>query len=351
MKTPYFEMSKRVVLEQYAKVKGISDVVSYSSKTNPLVTPIIEERTDGMFSVHLVEELRHVKDCSRVLFLAQGLNDAALDKVFLLGVSQFVIDNEVDLRVLLSYLDRTGKRIRLLLLRVKLQEFTIKTERYFVFGIPGDRVKTLVDDIFENVHVEKVGVHFHRKTQNMSEWNLKYELTDMFDDSFFEKIDMVNIGGGLPSVYANTNDKVVDSIIDKIQTLREFLYSKNVLLMIEPGRFICAPAVKLVTRVSLVYDSTVVVDASVYNSDMDALIVPVKLLVDGEFSKEDALRDDSVRSYVIKGKTPCSLDLFRYKVYLRDVAVSDTIVFLNAGAYSFSTDFCDLEKIPTVVVD
>jgi len=49
--------------------------------------------------------------------------------------------------------------------------------------------------------------------------------------------------------------------------------------------------------------------------------------------------------------TPCSMDLFRYKAYLDNPKVGDELVFLNAGAYNFTSDFCDLEKIETIVVD
>ena len=43
--------------------------------------------------------------------------------------------------------------------------------------------------------------------------------------------------------------------------------------MIEPGRFISAPAGKLHTKILAIHDKTIIVNASVYNSDMDALIV------------------------------------------------------------------------------
>ena len=67
-----FVLSKSKVLEQFNKVKQISDIVSYSSKTNPLVTAILEKESNCMFSIHAKEELKHINDKSRVLFLAQA---------------------------------------------------------------------------------------------------------------------------------------------------------------------------------------------------------------------------------------------------------------------------------------
>ena len=114
-------------------------------------------------------------------------------------------------------------------------------------------------------------------------------------------------------------------------------------MIIEPGRFIAAPSAKLVTYIIRTFENNIIVNASVYNSDMDALIVPVKLLVKNEKKQGTP--------YVIKGITPCSLDLFRYKVFLINPKVGDKITFLNAGAYNFTSDFCDLEKIETKTVE
>ncbi len=156
---------------------------------------------------------------------------------------------------------------------------------------------------------------------------------------------MINIGGGLPSNYANTNKKVIDIIFKKIKEAKDFLNLKNIKLMVEPGRYIAAPAGKLHTEILSIYENNIIVNASVYNSDMDALIVPVKLLVEGELSKGEA------EAYVLKGITPCSMDLFRYRVYLKNPKVGDELVFLNAGAYNFTTNFVDLEELETKVIE
>lgn len=329
-----FILSKGRVLEQYEKVREISDSVSYSSKTNPLVTEILEGNTDSLFSIHMKNELKNVKDKSRVIFLAQGWDENDIKELLELGIRNFVVDNEVDLDLLLNNLN---VKINLYL-RIKLQELTVRTERYYAFGMDSDIVNSRLKNIDRN-NINKLGVHFHRKTQNVSEWNLVNEMKDMFEDCSL--IDEVIIGGGIPSSYANTNDDVVDLVFSRIKEAKVWLNSKNVRVVIEPGRFIAAPSVKLECNVINVYDNTIVVDVSVYNSDLDALIVPVKLKVENE-KKEG-------KAYVIKGITPCSLDLFRYKVYLNDIKKGDKLTFLNAGAYNFTTDFCDLKKIETKI--
>ncbi len=335
---PKFILDKNIVLEKYNEIEEICDLVSYSSKTNSLVTNILEEKSNCMFSVHLVNELKNIKDKSRVIFLAQGWNEDEIKDLISKGIDYFAVDNERDLDILLKFLENYEEKVNLLL-RLKLKEHSLRTEKYFVFGMSSKVINSRVKELRENSKIDKLGVHFHRKTQNMSEWNLKEEISLVLDEECLKSLDYMNIGGGLPSVYANTNVKVVEGIKKKLKDFRDWLNSYEIKMIIEPGRYIAAPAVKLVTKVLRVYENNIIVDASVYNSDMDALIVPVKLLVEGELKKGEG------EAYVIKGVTPCSMDLFRYRVYLKNVKEEDEIVFLNAGAYNFSTEFCDLEKI------
>ncbi|MBN2880722.1 decarboxylase [Candidatus Woesearchaeota archaeon] len=338
----HFTISKSIVLQQYNTLKEISNRITYSSKTNQDVTKILEENTDSMFSIHLKNELKHIKDLSRIIFLAQGWNEEFIQELVDKKINYFVVDNERDLDTFLTYLEKHQELKPNLSLRVKLRENSIKTERYFVFGIDVETVNKRIKEL-DKSKFNEIGIHFHRKTQNMSEWNLVYEIENMFEPEVLEKINVFNIGGGLPSEYANTNIKVVDSIFKRILEFKEFLNNHSIKLIIEPGRFIAAPAGKLITKIISIYENNIIIDASVYNTDMDAIVVPVKLKIEGELEKGNP--------FVIKGQTPCSMDLFRYRVYLNEPKIGDELVFLNAGAYNFASDFCDLEKLETRIVE
>jgi len=337
-----FIINSGIVLEQYDKVSSIADMVSYSSKTNPIVSGILEKESNCLFSIHLENELVNVVDKSRVVFLAQGWDGDMISKLVNMGVKRFIVDNIPDLEVFEDFVENCEGDFTLFL-RMKLKEHTLRTEKYFVFGINSEIACERIKKLHKKFPKLKLGIHFHRKTQNMSEWNLIYEVEEMIDDETFSIIEFFNIGGGLPSEYANTNVKVIDGIFERIVKFRDFVNSKSVKLIVEPGRFIAAPAGKLSSKIIRIYDKNIIVDVSVYNSDMDALIVPVKLKVDGEVSKKEG------ESYVIKGITPCSMDLFRYRVYLKNVKEGDELVFLNAGAYNFSSDFCNLGKVETII--
>ncbi len=339
-----FILSKKKLLEQYEKMKETADLVSYSFKTNPEVGKVLEETTDCFFSVHAATSLERIRDKTRVWFFAQGWDGEEIGNLYSLGVTHFVVDNTTYLKTLTEYLKANNKKASLLL-RMKLKEHTIHTGKHFVFGMSSDEVNESVRELKDNPNIKELGIHFHRKTQNISEWSLKEELEQSLSEETLKSISLVNFGGGLPVSYKNSRaNEVIEGIISRIKELRQFLSAYKIRLIAEPGRFIAAPCIKLEAVVKNVYKDNVIVDCSVYNAAMDTFIAGVRLFVEGELEGDHA--------YTIKGFTPDSLDILRYKVFLKDKPKKgDRIIFLNAGAYTFSTDFCGLEEIPTTIAD
>lgn len=231
-------------------------------------------------------------------------------------------------------------------LRVKLKENTIFTGKYYVFGMNSSQVNSWIEKLNGNKNIDRLGVHFHRATQNIAQWSLKYEISQILSHENLEKIDYIDIGGGFPIKYRNSDDSSIKDVFEKIKEFKDWLKGHKIEIICEPGRFISAPSVELECSIIGINDNNLVVNASVYNSAMDTLIVPLKLLV-----KNELLDHEDGEEYVIKGITPCSQDIFRYNVKLKKPEIGDKIVFLNAGAYNFTTDFCDLDKIQTTVVD
>lgn len=337
-----FVLSRKKLLVQYAEVSALADEVSYSAKTNYEVAHELEKLTNCFFSLHSVESLGSVKDKKRVWFLAQAWDGAEVSRLLAAGVENFVVDNEADLGTLLGWLEGKGLKINLLL-RIRLKEHTIHTGRYFVFGMGAAQANSLLPQLRKNKNIGKLGIHFHRKTQNVSEWSLKPELEQSISPEAWKCVNIVCIGGGIPVRYKNFTVDVQAAIFAAIAELRQWLNDRGIRMMVEPGRFIAAPCVRLEATIKSIYDGNITVNCSVYNSAMDTFVASIKLEVDGELQ--------SGTPYTIKGQTPCSMDIFRYRVFLDGPKVGDKIVFLNAGAYNFASDFCSLKKLETVVVD
>ena len=335
---PRFVLYRDRVLKKYSELKDLDLKISYSLKTNVEVGEILENETDSMFSVHSLRELERVEDKMRVWYFLLGISEKDLEEIWSLGVRNFIVDLVADLNLLEKFIENKKEKINLLL-RINLRENTIFSGRYYVFGMKSEIVNEKIPFLRENESIGKLGIHFHRKTQNVSEWNLKEDLENFLSKENLEKIDIINIGGGLPGSYKNTNDKTLEMIFRKILEVKEE-FGKEII--VEPGRFIASNSVDLECKIIAIQGKTIFVNCSIFNSSLDTIIANVKLLVEGE--KEEG------NKYMIKGCTPASEDIFRYEVYLENPKVGDILKFLNAGAYNYSSDFCDLEKIKTIVV-
>jgi ornithine decarboxylase len=343
-----FLLSKSKLHEKYNETKKISDIVSYSFKTNFEIGHILEDETDSMFSIHSIESADMLKDMSRVWFIAQAWNEEELNMVFEKGITKFIIDNTMDLDKLLDYITKHDIKIELLL-RIRLKEHTIHTGKYFVYGMKSDIVKKLIPKLKENSLITKLGLHFHRKTQNISEWGIKSELDSMYGEEILKKLDYVNIGGGLPAVYKNFRLETINYVIKKIEELKVWLNNMDVKMIVEPGRFIAAPPIILEAKIMNIYDNNIIVNGSVWNAAMDTFVAHIRLLIENEI--DDNNHEIEGKNYTIKGNSPDSMDILRYRVKLKNPKIGDTIRFLNAGAYNFHTNFCNLPKLETIIVD
>jgi len=342
MRKAKFVLSKSAAMQQYDIMEKLADQVSYSMKTNFEIGKILENETSCMFSVHSLQSAELIKAKERILFFIQGLTQEELDELYAQKITSFVVDNEQDLEILLTYCEGKNWEINLML-RMRLQENTIHTGKHFVYGMYTRQINNLIPKLHENKLVKKLGIHFHRKTQNISEWSLKYELEDLLSKEVLKLIDVVNIGGGFPAEYKNYRAEILAHIFEKVKELKEWLNNNDVDMIIEPGRFIAAPAIKLQAEILNVYDNNIIINCSVFNGAMDTFVAHIRLLVEGELEKGDA--------YTIKGSTPDSMDIFRYRVFFdKKPKIGDKVTFLNAGAYNYSSDFCKLPKLETEVV-
>ncbi len=342
--TAYFLLKKSILLKQYETVKQLCDTVSFSFKTNPIAGDILEKETDSEFSVHSLAEAKKIKDSKRVWLFGQGWSKAEVSEALQHGINKFVVDNETDLTMLLDAIESKDAKVSVLL-RMRRQEHSLHTGKYFIYGMFSETVAKCVNVLSANKKIEHIGIHFHRKTQNISEWSLITELQDAIPQEILGHISIINIGGGIPVQYKNYPTEHVNTIFSEIKKCKEFLNSKKIKLIIEPGRFIAAPAVELHTTIKSAYSDVLIVDCSIFNAYLDTFIADIRLLVEGECDASEG------KAFLIKGCTPDSRDIFRYRVYLKNPKVGSEIVFLNAGAYAFHTDFCELPRVETVIQD
>jgi len=341
-----FILSKKIVKDQIEILKNLGLKVSYSYKTNKEIGNLIQElfeTQDVDFSIHAREEVDMIKNKNKIWFFTQAESEEELKEILGKGIRNFVIDNELDLERVLRVIRDTQTRINLSL-RMKFQEHRIGTGKYFVYGMPAKEINEIIQKIKNDIFINKLGIHIHRKSQNTSEWEIKQEIKDSLTEDSLNRLDILNLGGGLPSKYRSYTSQVLPYIFQKIKEAKEFLKKYEIETAIEPGRFIAAPAIRLETEIIQVQGKNLIINTTIYNCALDTLIGGHKMLVEGELSKEG-------EEYLIKGNSPTRDDIFRYRVRLRNPKVGDKITFLNAGAYNYTTDFFGYKKLATEVVD
>ncbi len=338
-----FILSKSKVLEQYNTLKNLDIKISYSYKTNHEVGNLLQELTDANISIHAEEEIDMIKDTSRISFFTQAESEKQLNVLIEKGITNFVVDNEVDIQRLLNIIKKTNTKISLSI-RMKFQEHRIGSGQYFVYGLPSRKVNELIAELKDNKNLKELGIHTHRKSQNVSEWEIKQELEESLTPLTLKTISFVNLGGGLPTKYRSYTSKVLPYIFQKITEAKTFLKKHSIQTIIEPGRFIAAPSIKLETEIIQVNQNTIVINTTIYNCALDTMIGHHKMLVENETENKGDY-------YLIKGNSPTRDDIFRYKVKLNTPKVGDKLVFLNAGAYNYTTDFFGYKKLKTVLVD
>jgi len=344
---PRFVLDKKVLFEKVKELEDLGLKISYSYKTNRLVGDILQKEFSNIdFSIHAKEEVDMIKDKSKISFFTQAESVDELGILLDKGIRNFVVDNELDLERILSVISKKNIKI-VLSLRMKFQEHRVGTGKYFVYGLPSKRVNEIILDLKGNKNISSLGVHIHRKSQNTSEWEIVGELKDSLSEEVLEIIDFINLGGGVPSIYRSSSSKVFEYVFQKLKETREWLDKKGIVAIIEPGRFLAAACINLEVEIIQKYEGNLIVNTTIYNCALDSILTGTKMLVEGEIEENK----DNYCDYLIKGNSPTRDDIFRYKVRLpKKLDVGDKIVFLNAGAYNYTTDFFGYKKLETVIL-
>lgn len=346
MEPAHFVLSRSVVKKQLEILKELGLHVSYSYKTNHEVGNVIQEFADDTtFSIHTKEEINMINEKSKIIFFLQAESDEEINYLLEQGIKSFVIDNETDLENLLNTAKKTNKTINLSI-RMKFSEHRIGTGKYFVYGLPSRKVNEIIQSLTNESIINELGIHIHRKSQNTSEWEILSELQDSINEASFERLNVINLGGGLPAVYKSYSGNALEYIFKKLQDTVNFLKTKQIKTIIEPGRFICAPSVKLVTKILQIQENNIVLNTTIYNCALDTHLTGTKMLVAEELND-----NEDGNYYLLKGNSPTRDDIFRYKVKLNNPKIGDKITFLNAGAYNYTTDFFGYKKLETNIIE
>ncbi len=266
------------------------------------------------------------------------------------GVRTFALDTHEELQKILECTD--GARDLNLIVRMAV---TTEGAQYTLsgkFGVsPEDAPSLLL--AARRATEELMGVSFHVGSQCMRPSAYRSAMAQVSRALVRAGVfaDVVDVGGGFPSVYPGMEPPDLQAYMDAIHdSFAEMMVHETTELWCEPGRALVAEASSILTRVELRKGNSLYLNEGSYGSLFDATHskwpFPVKLVRDGEVS-------DQAEPFGFYGPTCDSLDHMPGPFHLPDdVGEGDYVEIGMLGAYgvAMSTRFNGFGEAETVVV-
>lgn len=320
--------------------------VFYAVKANPsrwVIETLVEAGVTG-FDVASLAEIELVRSVSadvRLAFMHPVKSRSAITKAYFdHGVRTFSLDCEDELR---KILDATGGAADLnLLVRMGVSADGAAYSLSGKFGVSPDQAPSLLLATRRAVKDGLMGVCFHVGSQCMRPTAYQAAMAQVGRaiSRAGVIVDIVDVGGGFPSVYPGMVPPDLQEYADAIHRgFNEMPVSETTELWCEPGRSLVAESSSILARVDLRKGDSLYLNDGSYGSLFDATHsrwpFPTKLVRDGESSTE-------LKAFQFYGPTCDSIDHMPGPFWLpADVKEGDFIEIGMLGAYgvAMSTGF------------
>jgi ornithine decarboxylase len=203
---------------------------------------------------------------------------------------------------------------------------------------------------------ELMGVSFHVGSQCMNPYAYKAAMAQVSRALSRAGVfaDVVDVGGGFPSVYPGMQPPDLQLYMDAIHSaFEEMLVHETTELWCEPGRALVAESSSVLAKVELRKGKSLYLNEGSYGSMFDATHskwpFPVKLV-----RAEDEAEDARVEAFSFYGPTCDSIDHMPGPFFLpADIREGDYVEIGMLGAYgvAMTTRFNGFGDVETVVVD
>ena len=307
----------------------------YAVKANPSpdLLRILWESGITHYDVASIAEVRLVAETlpqAVQCFMHPVKAEEAIAEAYALGVRTFSLDTMDELEKIVR---ATGEAEDLnLCVRIRVSSDHSKLSLASKFGAEPDEMKALL--FAARQAADALGICFHVGSQAMSP-TAYYEAMERVRAAIVEAavtVDIVDVGGGFPSVYPGMEPPPLEAYFDVISRAFESLpVSYSAELWCEPGRALCAEYASLLVRVEKRRGDQLYINDGAYGALFDAAHIgwrfPVKLLRE----EESDVRDMGFSFY---GPTCDDLDHMAGPFHLpADVGAGDYIEIGMLGAY------------------
>jgi diaminopimelate decarboxylase len=378
--TPVYIYSKATFKDHLQKIQQsysrLDTTICYSVKAcgNINILRFMAEARSGFDIVsggELYRVLQAGGDPSKTVFAGVGKTDIEIIEALEAGIGYFNIESEAELENLIRLAKQKGKRPKVALrvnpdVDYKTHAFLTTGKKETKFGVDIERALQVFADYGDNPAVNLCAVHVHLGTGGKKIDPYVEAVEKILP--LIEKlrgqghtIEALDLGGGYGADYESDT---VPSAAEYAAGIVPLLKDKNIKLILEPGKSICANAGIMLTRVLYIKrggsKKFVIVDAGMNDlirpSLYDAFhfIWPVK--ADEKFMPQKRNKDlqiDGSEVVDIVGPICESADFFAKDRALPPAKRGDLLSIFTAGAYGFtmSSNYNARGRAAEVLVD
>ena len=319
--------------------------VLYAVKTNPNEEVLKHIINNGIkdfdtASINEILLIKKLKPDAHIYFMhtVKSRNDIS-EAYFNLGIRDFALDTKDEL---VKILEATNHAKDLTLyIRISISNEHAEIDLSRKFGAPPSEALGLVRLCKE--HANKIGISFHVGSQCMHKVSFTKAISEVGNIIKKTKIvpDIINVGGGFPSVYPDLNPEPLENYLNEIKnSIAKLNLPVTPELICEPGRAIVAESGSTIVKVNLRKKQKLYINDGTYGTLFDAgvpnFILPSRMISNGR------IQSKKLTAFNFFGPTCDSMDYMKGPFMLpNNIKEGDYIELGQLGAYglTFRTKF------------
>ena len=319
--------------------------VLYAVKTNPnkkVLKHIIDNGIENFdaASINEIQLVRNLKPDAHIYFMhtVKSRNDIT-EAYFNLNIKDFALDTKDELIKILEATNHAKDLTLYVRISISNEHAVIDLSRKF--GAQASEALGLVRLCKE--HANKIGISFHVGSQCMHKISFAKAIKEVGNIIKKTKItpDIINVGGGFPSIYPDLNPEPLESYLNEIKNSITKLNLPVVPeLICEPGRAIVAESGSTIVKVNLRKKQKLYINDGTYGTLFDAgvpnFILPSRMILTGR------IHSKKLTAFNFYGPTCDSMDYMKGPFLLpNNIKEGDYIELGQLGAYglTFRTKF------------
>ena len=319
--------------------------VLYAVKTNPhpiVLKTIIESGIENfdVASIKEIEAIRKIKPNAKCSYMhTVKSRESIKEAYFKHKIKSFSLDTKDEL---IKIIENTNQAKDLkLFVRVAVSNEHAEIDLSKKFGAINSEATGLLR--LAKQYAKKIGLSFHVGSQCMNPISYAKGISEIGNIIKKTKIvpDVINIGGGFPTIYPDLVPQSLDNYFDEInKNLKNLNLKKLPEIICEPGRAIVAESGSTIVRVNLRKKQKLYINDGTYGTLFDAgvpnIVYPSKLITSGKIISK------KLTSFNFYGPTCDSMDYMKGPFILpKNIKENDYIELGQLGAYglTFRTQF------------